>query len=236
MSILSFIKLHFDFVDSMRKDDWDATYIEAMRLGDTGIVLFYQDYDLNIEDPTKRPLVLVLHDILCVKMQFVSPLESLRPLIQLSKQLNMICLCMLVLYPTNAVETCMFFICCAVKTFVADKNELKLCLEVVFEAIGNVRPTCIVIDKHKTSPLAIQKVVDEDKYCWRDELEGTEEIAEKLLLCGFHIMKAWSEYLLTRGPFTSKKMWQSLYILMDCSSKITFDYELKRFYNEFKDI
>ena len=113
---------------------------------------------------------------------------------------------------------------------------LELSLKVVFEAIGNVRPTYIVIDKHKTSPLAIQKVVDEDKYCWRDELEGIEEIAEKLLLCGFHIMKAWSEYLLTRGPFTSKKMWQSLYILMHCSSKITFDYELKRFYNEFKDI
>jgi hypothetical protein len=43
----------------------------------------------------------------------------------------------------------------------------------MFEAIGNVRPTYIVIDKHKTSLLAIQKVVDEDKYCWRNELIGT---------------------------------------------------------------
>ena len=67
---------------------------------------------------------------------------------------------------------------------------LELCLKVVFEAIGNVKPTCIVIDKHKTSLLAIQKVVDEDKYCWRDELVGTEQIAGKFFLCRFHVMKA----------------------------------------------
>ena len=107
----------------MRKDDWDATYIEAMRLGDTGIVLFYQDNDPYIEDPTKRPLVFVLHDILCVKMQFVSPLEGLRPLIPLSKQINTICLCMLILYLTNVVKACMFSICCAPKTMVVDKKE-----------------------------------------------------------------------------------------------------------------
>jgi hypothetical protein len=109
-------------------------------------------------------------------MQFVSPLEGLGPLIQLLKQINTICLCMLVLYPTNVVEACLFSICCAPKTLVADKKgiTLELCLKVVFEAIGNVRPTDIVINKHKTSLLAIQKVVDEDKYCWKDELVGTK--------------------------------------------------------------
>ena len=78
-------------------------------------------------------------------------------------------------------------------------------MKVVFEAIGNVKPTCIVIDKHKTSLLAIQKVVDEDKYCWRDELVDTEQIAGKFLLCGFHVMKAWSENLLTCIPLHLKK-------------------------------
>ena len=68
-----------------------------------------------------------------------------------------------------------FYMLCSKDT--SSKQEgitLELCLKVVFEAIGNVRPTCIVIDKHKTSLLAIQKVVDEDKYCWRDELLGTK--------------------------------------------------------------
>ena len=83
---------------------------------------------------------------------------------------------------------------------------LELCLNVVFEAIGNVRPTYIVIDKHKTSLLAFQKVVDEDKYCWRDELVGTEKIAGKLILCRFHVMKVWSENLLTRVPLHLKKV------------------------------
>ena len=53
---------------------------------------------------------------------------------------------------------------------------LELSLKVVFEAIGNVRPTYIVIDKHNTSLLTIQKVVNKDKYCWRDELVGTKQI------------------------------------------------------------
>ena len=114
---------------------------------------------------------------------------------------------------------------------------LEICLNIVFEAIGNIRPTSIVINKHKTSLLAIQKIVDEDKYCWRDELVGTEQIAGRLLLCRFHVMKAWSENLLTRVPLHLKKnVWQSLYTLMHCSSEITFDYELERFYDEFKDI
>ena len=114
---------------------------------------------------------------------------------------------------------------------------LEICLNIVFEAIGNIRPTSIVINKHKTSLLAIQKIVDEDKYCWRDELVGTEQIAGRLLLCRFHVMKAWSENLLTRVPLhLKKKVWQSLYILTHCSSEITFDYELERFYDEFKDI
>ena len=82
---------------------------------------------------------------------------------------------------------------------------LELCLKVVFEAIGNVRPTCIVIDKHKTSMLAIQKVVDEDKYCWRNELVGTEQIAGRLILCRFHVMKAWSVNLLIRVLLHLKK-------------------------------
>ena len=30
-------------------------------------------------------------------------------------------------------------------------------------------------------------------------------------------------------------MWQTLYILIHCSSEITFDYKLERFYDEFKD-
>jgi hypothetical protein len=123
LSILSFIELNFGFVDSLRKDYWDVTCVEAMRLRDIVKVLFYQDYDPNNEDPIKRLFVLVLHDNFMHQMQFVSPLEGFGPLIQLLKQINTICLCMLVLYPTNVVEACLFSICCAPKTLVADNKE-----------------------------------------------------------------------------------------------------------------
>ena len=75
----------------------------------------------------------------------------------------------------------------------------------MFEAIGIVRPINIVIDKHKISLLAIRKVVDEDKYYLRDELIGTEQVAGKLLLGRFYVMKAWNENLLTRVSFHLKK-------------------------------
>ena len=86
-----------------------------------------------------------------------------------------------------------------------ERISLELYLKVVFEAIGNVRPIFIVIDKHKISMFAIQKMVDEEKYCWKDELVRTEQIAEILLLCRFHITNAWSENLLTRVPLHLKK-------------------------------
>ena len=94
-----------------------------MRLRDIGKILFYQDYEPNNEDPTKRPFILVLQDDFMRQMQFVFYLKSFGPLIQLLKQINTICLCMLVLYATNVVEAYMFSICRAPKTLVADKKE-----------------------------------------------------------------------------------------------------------------
>jgi hypothetical protein len=207
LSILSFIEFNFSFVDSLRKDDWDATCVEAMRLRDIGKVLFYQDYDSNNEDPTKRPFVLVLHDDFmrqnAIRFSFGRSwaIDSTFKTNQYD----------LPLYAGIVPNQCgrgmhVFYMLCSKNTgSIQEKITLELCLNVVFEAIGNVRPTCIVIDKHKTLLLAIQKVVDEDKYCWRDELVGTEQIAGRLLLCRFHVMKAWSENLLTRVSLHLKK-------------------------------
>lgn len=52
-----------------------------------------------------------------------------------------------------------------------DKNEghegiaIELALSAVFASIGEVRPSAIVIDKHKTSLNSISKVISNDIHC-----------------------------------------------------------------------
>ena len=67
---------------------------------------------------------------------------------------------------------------------------LELALTAVFASIGNVRPSAILIDKHRTSLNAINEVVGKDLYCWRVENEQKIKIRGTVLLCHFHVMKA----------------------------------------------
>ena len=67
---------------------------------------------------------------------------------------------------------------------------LEIALTHVFEAIGEVRPSAIVIDKHKTSLNAINKVLENDAHCWIMKESTKVQVAERVLLCHFHVMKA----------------------------------------------
>jgi hypothetical protein len=151
-----------------------------MRLRYIGKVLFYQDYDPNNKNPTKRHFVLVLHDDF-MRQNAIRFSFGRSWVIYSTFKTNQYDL---PLYAGIVPNQCgrgmhVFYMLCSKDTGSRQEGiALELYLKVVFEAIGNVRPTCIVIDKHKTSLLAIQKVVGEDKYCWKDELVGTKQIAE----------------------------------------------------------
>ena len=67
---------------------------------------------------------------------------------------------------------------------------LELTLASVFASIGDTCPTPIVIDKHKTSLNAINKIVQADVHCWSIQSGERVQVAGKILLCYFHIMKA----------------------------------------------
>jgi hypothetical protein len=81
---------------------------------------------------------------------------------------------------------------------------LELALIVIFASIGDVRPSTILIDKHKTSLNAINEVVGKDIHCWRVENGEKIQIARNMLLCHFHVMKAWSEIFFSRFPAIDK--------------------------------
>jgi hypothetical protein len=114
---------------------------------------------------------------------------------------------------------------------------IKLALTAVFASIGKVRPSAIVIDKHKTSLNSINKVIDKDAHCWTIGSERRIEVAGRVLLCHFHVMKAWSKNLLTRVPIPDKtSLWRSLHVLMHCTVEEHFDDNLKKLYEDFQHI
>ena len=58
-----------------------------------------------------------------------------------------------------------------------------------------------------------------------------------ILLCHFHVMKAWNENLLTYIPIDENdKVWQYLHVLMHCPQKDHFDENVELFCNDFKYI
>ncbi len=67
-----------------------------------------------------------------------------------------------------------------------------------------MRPSAILIDKHKTSLNAINEIVGKDIHCWRVENEKKFQVGGNVLLYYFHVMKAWNENLLTRVPAIDK--------------------------------
>ncbi|XP_024400655.1 uncharacterized protein [Physcomitrium patens] len=114
---------------------------------------------------------------------------------------------------------------------------LELALTAVFANIGNIRPSAIIIDKHRTSLNSIEMVVNMDEYCWTMENEERVQVAGKILLCHFHVMKAWSENLLTRVSIMDKdKLWRALHILMHCPQEEHFNLNLQKFYEDFGHI
>jgi hypothetical protein len=68
-----------------------------------------------------------------------------------------------------------------------------------------------------TSVNAINKVVGKDIYCWRVKDGQMIQIGENVLLCHFHVMKAWNKNLLSRVPAIDKdNIWRALHFLMHC--------------------
>ena len=78
-----------------------------------------------------------------------------------------------------------------------EKLALELTFKIVFAKLGEVFPTAIVIDKSVQELEAILRVVNKDPYCWTiDEGDRWSQVAGHVLLCWFHVKKAWIENLL----------------------------------------
>lgn len=195
----------------MRKDDWDAAQLECRRLQDQGKVIFYQPYLPKDKDPRKRHFVVVIQDewMRNVGRRFSNgnswALDSTFSTNQYGLHLYAA-----IVPNQDGKRVPIFYMLCTrdVKREQGQSHEsiaLELALTAAFVSLGDVRPSAILIDKHRTSLNAINEVVGKDIHCWRVENGQRIQIGGNVLLCHFHVMKVWSEILLTYVPKLDKK-------------------------------
>jgi hypothetical protein len=187
-------------LDSLRVDDWNSAQVEVMRLQEQGKVIFYQPYTPKHPEKMKRPFVVVIqNDFMRVVAKNFSKdnawaLDSTFKINQWDLPLYAA-----IVPNQDGKGMPVFYMLCT-----KDKNKghegiaIELALSAIFASIEEVRRSAIIIDKHKTSLNSINKVISNDIHCW-SFVNGTKiQIAGRILLCHFHVMKAWSENLLTR--------------------------------------
>jgi hypothetical protein len=226
-------------VDSLCKADWDAAQVEVLMLEPQGKVIYYQPYAPKDKDPRKRPFVVVFQDdfMRSVAQRFSHGNSWALDSTFKTNQYD------LPLYATivpnqDGKGMPVFYM-----LYTKDNKQghegiaLELALTSVFASIGKTRPTTIVIDKHQTSLNAINKVVEVDVHCW--SIQGGErvQVARRILLCHFHVMKAWSENLLTRIPMHGKDhLWRALHVLMHCPNEDHFEANLRKLFVDFQHV
>jgi hypothetical protein len=226
-------------VDALRKDDWDAAQIEILRLQAQGKILYYQPYAPKNEDPRMRPFVVVIQDDFMRKSaQRFSGNNSWALDSTFKTNQYGLPLYAAIVPNQDGIGIPVFYMLCSNDPQGGHEGvAIDIALFHVFESLGEIRPSAIIIDKHKTSLNAIQSVVSNDANCWTIENGAKTQIGGRVLLCHFHVMKAWSENLLTKVPNEDKdRVWRALHVLMLCPSEDHFDENLGRFCVEFQHI
>ncbi|MCO5562742.1 hypothetical protein L7F22_016374 [Adiantum nelumboides] len=108
-----------------------------------------------------------------------------------------------------------------------EKVVVELTFKIIFAKLGDVWPAAIAIDKSQQELKAILKVMDKDRFCWwREDKDRRrrQQVACKVLLCWFHVKKAWVENLLPQVPKDKRDdVYNCLSNLMNAASKDKFD-------------
>ena len=112
-----------------------------------------------------------------------------------------------------------------------EATALRIILRAVFERMGPVRPNAIVIDKSTTEFNAFTTVINEDPWCWANNITGGEQTKCKLLLCWFHVKKAWMEHLVSHVTVDKRtQLYRDMCGLLECLTETQFNTK----YVEFK--
>ena len=75
---------------------------------------------------------------------------------------------------------------------------LEMTLKIIFEKMEGVRPKALVTDKSWTECIALKNVIEVDSGCWEIVHGKRPQTSCLILLCWFHVKKAWVEHLLPK--------------------------------------
>jgi hypothetical protein len=225
--------------NSLRKDDWDAAQADVLILQAQGKVIYYQPYAPKKKDCRKRPFVVVFQDdfMRSVAQRFSHgnswALDSTFKTNQYDLPLYA------AIVPNQDGKGMPVFYMLRTKDNKQGHKRiaLELALVFLFASIGDTCSTTIVVDKHKISLNAINKVVQALVHCWSIQSGERVQVAGKILLCHFHIMKAWSENLFTQILIHDiDRLWRALHVLIHCPNEDHFETNLRKLFVDFQHV
>ena len=180
--------------------DWYAMIQEAYRLMQQGKVLHVQPYVL--EGDNAQPFILILQDEWMLYMYCQLSVHNAWAL-DSTFRTNQFGLPLYVAVAPNksGVGIPLWYMLCSSKAGSNnEKDALEMTFRLVFKRMGSIRPNAIVIDKSWLEFNANKKVVESDAYCWNMVDGVRKQVRCQLLLCWFHVKKAWVDYLLPKVP------------------------------------
>ena len=217
----------------MHNDDWVNVNNGVENWMSSDVVIFFQPYDPTNEDPGKRPFVLVIQTKWMRELALRITPGSAWALDSTFKTNQYGLPPYATMCPNSrGLGMPIFFMLCSSDVKSGQESmALKLTWKVVFDKMGSVRPNAIIIDKCMTEFNALKNVIDEDLWCW--EISETCKVQTKchILLCWFHIKKAWIENLLPKVSEVKKMaLYKHMCELLECITEEAFTIK----YEEFK--
>ena len=176
----------------VKDDDWANIHNQLDSWKKNNVVIYFQAYDPDNEDPKKRPFVLVTQNDWMRELAIQITPNSAWAIDSTFKTNQYELSLYAAMCPNNrGYGVPIFFMLCS-KDYQADHEAtaLRITLRVVFERMGPVRSNAIIIDKSTTEFNAFTTVINEDPWCWANNITGGEQIKCKLLLSWFHVKKA----------------------------------------------
>ena len=152
---------------------------------ENGLVIYFQAYDPNNEVLEKRHFVLVIQSDWMRGLAIQITPNSAWAIDNTFKTNQYELLLYAAMCPNNRGYGIHIFLMLCSKDYQEghEATTLKLTLWAVFERMGPIRPNAIVIDKNAIELNAFTTVINNDPWCWANNVIGGEQIKCKLLLC-----------------------------------------------------
>ena len=183
----------------VKDDDWANIHSQLDSWKENGLVIYFQAYDPNNDDPWKRHFVLVIQNNWMHELAIQITPNSAWAIDGTFKTNQYEVPLYVTMLPNNGGYGMPIFLMFCSKDYQEghEATTLRLTLRAVFERMGPIRPNVIVIDKSATELNAFTAVINDDPWCWANNVIGSEQIKCKLLLCWFHVKKAWMKHLVS---------------------------------------